>query len=127
MSFLRSFAGAAVLTFTMSAGAAADFSLRRSEASIRDRILNEVPLGSSIARVEQQIAGHQWKVTHVNLNGGFFDRRTRPYKVTGEKSMEAWIGDYRGLPFKVDVSVYWAFDANGSLIDVWVYKEWDSL
>ncbi len=117
----------AVLTIAVNAGAAGEFSLRRSEATIRDRILDEVPLGSSMSQVEQQIARHGWKLGQVSTDRGFEDQRMRPSTVTGAKSIDAWLGDYRGFLFMVDVRVFWGFDVNGALIDVWVRKTEDSL
>jgi hypothetical protein len=117
----------AVLMSATNPSVAADISLRRSEVTLRKRLLQEVPLGSPMIKVEQQIAAHKWKLEHVSMDSGFHDQRTRPSTVTGQKSIEAWLGDYRGFPFMVDVSVFWAFDANGLLIDIWVWKTWDSL
>ena len=119
--------GFAVLLFAASSVLAGQPSLRRSEATIRKQLLAEVPLGSAMTRVEQQIARHQWKVSYKDLDSGFLDQRTNPYKVTGAKSIRASLGDYRGFPFMVNVTVFWGFDENGSLIDVWVWKTWDSI
>jgi hypothetical protein len=116
-----------VLLAVASTSDAAGFSLRRSEATIRARLLEEVPLGSSMNQVEQQIAKHGWVLDYVDRNGGFDDQREKTSKVTGAKSIRASLGDYRGLPFMVNVTVYWGFDVSGSLIDIWVWKTEDSL
>jgi hypothetical protein len=116
-----------MLIFVASTGDAAGFSLRRSEATIRARLLGEVPLGSSMNQVEQQIAKHGWDLDHVDTDSGFYDQREKPSKVTGAKSIRASLGDYRGIPFMVNVTVFWGFDASGSLIDIWVWKTEDSL
>jgi hypothetical protein len=126
-SILGVLIGLSGLLFAAAPSVAGDFSLRRSEASIRKLLLKEVPLGSPMTRVEQQVAKHKWKLHFVRTDIGFDDQRTRPSTVTGDKSIGAWLGDYRGLPFMVDVSVFWAFDADGKLIDIWVWKTWDSL
>jgi hypothetical protein len=116
-----------ILFAVASTSDAAGFSLRRSEATIRARLLEEVPLGSSMNQVEQQIARHGWVLDHIDRNGGFDDQREKPSKVTGAKSIRASLGDYRGLPFMVNVTVFWGFDVSGSLIDIWVWKTEDSL
>ncbi len=126
-SIFRVLVIAAGMLLVATPGVAGDFSLRRSETSIRKLLLKEVPLGSPMAQVEQQVVKHKWKLHYIREDGGFHDQRTRPSTVTGDKSMGAWLGDYRGFPFMVDVSVFWAFDANGKLIDIWVWKTWDSL
>lgn len=116
-----------ILLCVASTSDAAGFSLRRSEETIRARLLEEVPLGSSMKQVEQQIAKHGWELDHIDTNGGFYDQRVKPAKVTGAKSIRASLGDYRGIPFMVNVTVFWGFDASGSLIDIWVWKTEDSL
>jgi hypothetical protein len=116
-----------VLLVAADTSVAAGFSLRRSEATIRARLLDEVPLGSAMSQVQQQIAQHGWELGQVNSDRGFLDRRTKPSTVAGAKSIDASLGDYRGFPFMVNVTVFWAFDADGSLIDVWVWKTQDSL
>jgi hypothetical protein len=116
-----------ILLAVASTSDAAGFSLRGSEATIRARLLREVPLGSSMNQVEQQIAKHGWALDYVDRNAGFDDQREKPSKVTGSKSIRASLGDYRGFPFMVNVTVFWGFDGSGSLIDIWVWKTEDSL
>ncbi len=116
-----------VLLFAADTSDADGFSLRRSEATIRARLLKEVPLGSTMSQVEQQIAKHGWELSQVTTDSGFYDQREKPGKVTGEKSIRASLGDYRGIPFMVNVTVFWGFDADGALIDIWVWKTEDSL
>jgi hypothetical protein len=115
-----------VLLSAADTGVAGELPLRRSEATIRGRILDEVPLGSSMNQVEQQIARHGWKLGQIR-DRGFENDRVRPSTVTGAKSIDAWVGDYRGFLFMIDVTVFWGFDESGSLIDVWVQKTEDSL
>ena len=116
-----------ILLSVASTSDAAEFSLRRSEATIRERLLREVPLGSSMNQVEQQIAKHGWELDHIDKNSGFYDHRENPSKVTGAKSIRASLGDYRGIPFMVNVTVFWGFDSTESLIVIWVWKTEDSL
>lgn len=106
---------------------AAGFSLRRSEATIRARLLEEVPLGSSMDQVLRQIAKHGWDLDHIDEKNGFYHQRQNPPRIVGAKSIRASLGDYRGIPFMVNVTVFWGFDASGSLIDIWVWKTEDSL
>lgn len=100
--------------------------LRRSEASIRENLLKEAPLGSSMDEVLSLIASKGWQTRHVS-DTGFDDQRFHPQRIIGAKSIRASLGDYQDLPFKANVTVFWGFDERGSLIDLWVWKTWDGL
>lgn len=119
--------GVVILAFIAGVGVAGEISLRRSEETIRKRLLAEVPLGSQMSLVEQQIERHRWEVSYISQDAGFLDQRTKPYSEKGSKSIRASLGDYQGFPFMVNVTVFWGFDESGALIDVWVWKTEDSL
>jgi hypothetical protein len=99
--------------------------LRRSEAHIRRELLRETPLGTQLASVQQHIAHKGWSVLYVSEKSGFYDQRKRPASVVGEKSIRASLGDYQDIPLKANVTVYWGFDKDSRLIDIWVWKTWD--
>lgn len=101
--------------------------LRRSEESIRSKLLKELPIGTQLSTVHQYIIEKEWEVGSVNENTGFYDQRTRPASVVGEKSIRASMGDYQDIPFKANVTVFWGFDKDSRLIDVWVWKTWDGI
>jgi hypothetical protein len=42
-------------------------------------------------------------------------------------SIRASLGNYQGIPFQANVTVFWGFDENGKLIGIWVWKTWDAI
>jgi len=101
--------------------------LRRSEAAIQADLLHEAPLGSTTAQVEAMIQRHGWKLSYPLASTGFFDQRSRPARETGTQHFRASLGDYRDIPFQANVTVFWGFDRNGRLTDLWVWKTWNGL
>jgi len=101
--------------------------LRRPESAIQADLLREAPLGSSTVQVEEMIHRHGWHLSYPLADTGFYDQRFRPGRETGAKHFRASLGDYQGIPFKANVTVFWGFDEGGRLIDVWVWKTWDGL
>ena len=110
-------------------------SLRRSQASIKDSILQLTPIGMDMENVIAVIESkRKWKVEYISYEHGF----TRPGRpdpndiasgwgsVVGEKSIRVFLGDYRNI-FITSVSVFWGFDADSKLIDVHVWKDKDVL
>ena len=101
--------------------------LRRSEDTIRSKLLEELPLGTQLSTVHQYIIKKEWEISYVSEDSGFYDQRTRPASVVGEKAIRASIGDYQDLPFVANVTVFWGFDKDSRLIDVWIWKTWDGI
>jgi hypothetical protein len=99
---------------------------RRSDESIRERLLKAAPLGSSLAEVEAVVKSGGWPY-EVDTRGGFYDQRVRPSRVVGAQHVQANLGDYRDIPIflATNVTVFWGFDVDGRLIDVWVWKTTD--
>jgi hypothetical protein len=105
--------------------------LTMHDEEIHDWVLMQTPLGSSIDDVSKVMEKNGWKrdLGHQE-NLGFYKMG-----VVGAKSIHADLGIYREWHFPVlaywdwtclvDVDVYWGFDENGKLIDVWVQKSWD--
>ena len=100
--------------------------LRRSEATIRESLLQDMPLGTKLSEVHDFILEQDWKLKSINEETGFYDQRTKPPKETGEQSIRASLGNYHN-PFLTNVTVFWGFDRNSELIDIWVWKTTDSL
>jgi hypothetical protein len=111
-------------------------SLRRTEEKIRETVLEQTPLGSRkpvvLAFIEQRLR-HVGEPEQLNSGarrvtygpGGVDDR-------VGVSSIErlevGHFGEWRYLLLiKTYVYLSWAFDADGRLIDVIVYKETDTL
>ena len=101
--------------------------LRRPEAEIRSNLLSEVPLGSSIAQVQSQIHRHGWTLSYPLANTGFLDQRTKPNREVGVKHFRASLGDYQDIPWEANVTAFWGFEETGKLMDLWIWKTWDSL
>lgn len=100
--------------------------LRKSEEAIKHNILNDVPLGSDMSEVLDFLKDNNREIISVDRNGGFYDQRVRPAKETGKMSIQSNFGDYRKIIFRANVTVYFAFDEEGKLIDVWVWKTTDA-
>jgi len=49
-----------------------------------------------------------------------------PEEVIGEKSIRVSVGSY-GFIFKTNVTVFFGFDEDSKLIDIWIWKTTDSL
>ncbi|MCL2109763.1 MAG: hypothetical protein FWH20_10510 [Oscillospiraceae bacterium] len=92
------------------------------------------PIGTDIDRVIKVTEGHLlWDINSI-YERGYTYINGRPSRggtskeenIIGVKSMEVYIGKYHMI-FRSDVSVFYAFDEEGKLIDVAVLKEWDSI
>ena len=100
--------------------------LEQSEETIQMRLLYEAPLGSTAEQVEAMILGHGWEMMYPLANRGFYDQRVKPARDVGAKHLRASLGDYYDF-WKVNVTVFWGFDQDERLIDVWVWKTSDAL
>jgi hypothetical protein len=99
---------------------------RSSDETIRERLLEAAPLGSSLSEVEAVVKNGRWPY-EVHARRGFYDQRVRPARVVGAQHIEANLGDYLNIPIPLpsNVTVFWGFDPDGRLIDVWVWKTTD--
>jgi hypothetical protein len=103
--------------------------LRGNEASIRNWILSEKPLGSQIDDVAAWVSS-RWKNVTVSRSDGFWKEDPPGHRITvGKQAISASLGSYTPFPigFLVGVGAYWGFDEHGKLIDVWVTKDHDGL
>ena len=104
---------------------------RKSEDAIRKQLLRETPIGTSIDQVRLYADMRGWRDPNHDENRGFLkqdhwpDGRPRNTDI-GEKSVRGDLGDY-GLIFRTNVAVYWGFNADGKLIEIWVWKTTDAL
>jgi hypothetical protein len=86
--------------------------LRKSHHDLRTWILEEAPPGSSVDQVKAFIKSHRWKVISEwhgnpsNISGeeaGFNDYPG----VKGEYFIQADLGSYQGISFRVRVGAHW--------------------
>ncbi|MGA3266722.1 MAG: hypothetical protein ABSE16_07865 [Verrucomicrobiota bacterium] len=102
-------------------------SLRRSEATIRDRLERLTPLGTQYD-VAFQTLEHHFSHVQINETTGFLRQEGTHQEVVGIKSIQVHLGEYRNFPIgSTSIDAYWGFDKNGRLIDIWVWKTTDSL
>lgn len=105
--------------------------LTKSEEQIREKLLEETPFGTHMEDVikyigsKKKLSKKKWEVTYISHEHGFTHQRVYPRRIVGEKSIRASLGDY-GIIFETNVTVFWGFDENSKLIDIWVWKTIDS-
>ena len=92
---------------------------RKPDDVVRQLLLEEAPLGSTMQEVARVVERHDWETRRVDDSRGFFHQRVQPSREVGSRHIEAYAGNYSVL-FRTDASVYWGFDTDGRLIDVWV-------
>jgi hypothetical protein len=88
--------------------------------------LRDTPPGSTYAAVLEYAKKMGWPVNEES--GGFETKRIAqfPARVVGKRVVKAYLGGYQGLPWRKDVSFYWAFDEHDKLIEVFVEKQADA-
>ena len=109
--------------------------LRWPQEFIRERILKLTPIGTNMEDVIKTIEGKEkWETRYINYEHGYM-RPGRPESadialgretIVGEKSIRVFIGEYRNI-FITSVTVFWGFDENSKLIEIYVWKDTDSL
>ncbi|MBQ7012194.1 MAG: hypothetical protein IJN63_10855 [Clostridia bacterium] len=103
--------------------------LRRSAEQITEDILELTPIGSSMEDVIRVIESKKsWEWSGEVYPFGFLKQPPPPEERTevGVQSIDVFLGDYRNI-FVTSVTVFWAFDENSVLIDVWVWKDTDTI
>jgi hypothetical protein len=107
---------------------------RGKDADLQQRIFTETPLGSSMSQVEDVIRREGWDRIRIDRAHGFLDQRERRARrsgtlpqTVGMMSIQANAGDFQGVPFQSNVTVFWGFDQDGKLIDAWAWRTTDAL
>ncbi len=123
-AFLITFA----LLVLVGSAEAASIGLRRSEAAIRDAIFKLTPLGSPSSVVLAVIKKERWDSQGLDSRSGFLKQEAgKKTEIVGVASIRANLGHHWTFPFlTTDVSAFWAFDKEGRLIDVWIWKTVDA-
>jgi hypothetical protein len=101
--------------------------LRRDEATIGASLLPQTPLGSSTSEVRGILAARCWlDRSYSGTTGYYYQPSGQPARTIGVTSLRGHLGQY-GFPFRTAVTVFWGFDRNDRLIDIWVWKTTDAL
>jgi hypothetical protein len=103
------------------------FPLKEEPESIEKYVLRATPLGSGIRTAEQFCRDHRFEMCPVSRESGFRKQAVPGYPtIVGEMHARGFAGDYpMGEHFIVSTSVFWGFDKNEKLIEVWVWKTID--
>lgn len=91
----------------------------RSEKQIYNKLLEDTPVGCN----------KQFVLEYVKKKGYVFDiahQGARDDKI-GNNYMRVYLGHYRGIPFRCDVTVFWIFDEKDKLSHIDVWKDYDAL
>lgn len=71
-----------------------------------------------------------WAIDGINYEHGFSRSGSGENEVIGKKSIRISLGDYRIISnyyFITDVSVFFGFNVNDQLIEIWVWKTTEGL
>ena len=99
--------------------------LRKSHPNLVSYLLAQTPIGTDVADVESFIEKKSWEISNATPG------RNSTYHCSNQESpivdsvLRAWLGDYRGLPFVVDVSASWEFSQK-KLVGICVWKQLDA-
>jgi NADH:ubiquinone oxidoreductase subunit 3 (subunit A) len=96
-----------------------------SEGKIREKLLEYTPIGTKMNDVVSFIESREdWEIENTSYEHGFLHQGTQPPERIGEQSIRIYLGDYR-IVFITSVTVFYGFDENSELIDIWVWKDTD--
>jgi len=105
--------------------------LIQSENQLRNNLLEQTPIGTSMNDVVQFIKTKKnWEIDYISQEKGFVHQGRKPMETVGEKSIRVHLGEYRIFSkyyFVTDVTVYYGFNDKAELIDIWVWKVTDTL
>ena len=91
---------------------------------IRKQLLEKTPIGSDMAKVLMFCALEKLKCNRSDT-AGYLDQDTG--KGVGVKSIWGVLTERKTTPLTITtVEVYWGFDNDGRLIDIWVWKTTDA-
>ncbi|NOY68863.1 MAG: hypothetical protein GXP53_05135 [Deltaproteobacteria bacterium] len=100
--------------------------LRRPDAMVKSWLLDMTPVGNSISQVENIIRDNGWESQGIDRTTGYPSEVDYLNKV-GSSSIRASLGDYQGIPLKCNVTAFWGFDENGTLVDIRVWRTRDGI
>ena len=116
--------------------------LLRTEEGIRNYLLRITPIGTSMEEVIGVIDNHEkWSIRFISEDSGvslhptvipesssrgLYNNPLFPNNIIGERSLRVYLGNY-SLITRVYVDAFYAFDEDGKLIEILVWKVWDLL
>ena len=109
--------------------------LRRSNDNISANLLRYIPIGTSMEEVIRAIDNNDnWRLRGTNTDFGIEMIHGRPHSaseftpayvdIIGDQNIRMHMGSYN-IVFQRHIIVYFAFDADGYLLDIFVRKETD--
>ena len=128
------FSRASILAWLYRTRSVSDPLVIESEETIKETLLALTPVGMNKEGVLHVIDSQEkWAIMRVNYDRGFAlvdigipfpdEYASDMHPVIGEKFIRVKIGDYVER-FHTTVSVYWAFDSNERLIDLYARKDY---
>ena len=101
--------------------------LRKSQEDIRNMILSEIPLGTSINDVKSYNSKKNWELDYEWEGVPSKNSEDHYPAVKGSHIIGAYLGKYWGPLFRTDVDAFWGFNSSGKLIDFRIRKMTDAL
>jgi hypothetical protein len=99
--------------------------IRSSPEEIRKILLQNTPLGISMEQVVAYCQNKKIPYT-ISTKSGYLDQEH--HIVVGSQSVRGQFGEYKESIFvTASVSAFWGFNEQGKLIEIWVWKTFDSL
>jgi hypothetical protein len=101
--------------------------IKDSPSTIEEKVLQITPYGSSIDKVNELCASYKLRCK-ISKDSGFWKQQDgETPKGVGSSHIRAFLGDEKTSSSMItSVSVFFGFDANGRLIDVWAWKTIDA-
>jgi len=107
--------------------------IRRPTPMLTNYVLRLTPIGMHIDDVISIVGNHrEWRIWWVSRENGFVHphpQEIRPLSegwpvIVGEQSIRVQAGRYRfnGLLLQTTVSIFWAFDEEGMLTEIYIWK-----
>ena len=105
--------------------------IRVPDWAVRKQILAKTPIGTELKTVREYLNSnkrdfdeqHYGDVVGVEIS----QRGDKLSIEKGKSSIRASLGDYQGIPWQCNVTAYWVFDERDTLINVLIWRTYDSL
>jgi len=94
------------------------------EIRVQKEMLEKTPIGTTFDQVLSFCKSNELKCRQSN-DAGYLNQKTG--EVVGVRSIWAVLSERRDAPLSItSISVYWGFDKEGRLLDIWVWKTVDA-